>query len=912
MVIANYLLVEIERVIIPEATGMMQDILTLIHQGYSLVTPTSRLSRHLSNHFAQVQLSQGKQAWESPSILPWSAWLENLQRQLVPERENETYILNPHQQINLWTGIIRESEYSQQLLQVTSVARQVMQAWELVHQWQLPLFPGDIYINQDAYAFQYWADCYLKTCEERGWMDEARFPDLVARQLQGVQGCAALKCVFVGFDEIYPQQSSLLENLRSQGAEIVVHETRENASRVQSVTFTDELEEINAVANWARTVLTSGEDETIGIIIPGLAQSRGLVMDALDDVLMSENVLKHEDPENRPYSVALGQPLSRYPLIVTAFRILQLLHAQLSLEDISGLVLSPWIKGAEHERSSRYQLDANLRDFGQQQFTSSQALQLIEFFCEQSSGCETLLESFAVFKAESPELSGKHSARDWIVKIKRVLEIFGWPGERSLNSLEYQTVEAWRDMLLQFSSLDMVTSKLDAGAVVSQLSQLALSYSFQGESAETRLQVLSPGAAAGMHFDHLWMLGMHEDAWPVAMEANPFIPLALQKSHELPFASAELRLARGQRLTAALLNSGDNVVVSYACFDADREQRPSATLRQYFANDAEMDLHYQDSYRDVLFASSKLEYLADTRGTSLAQGEYARGGSALFKDQAACPFRAYAKHRLFAQGLGEADIGLNAAERGMLVHEVMQQFFEQVPGHSDLVEMTGSTQDALIDSSLQGVMQKYRRFWPHILTPAFVEVESSRLKRLALEWLELEKQRDPFKVVGLEQKQKISFAGVEINTRIDRIDQLDDGRLVLIDYKTGSASPSAWFGSRPDDPQLPLYVISQDREVAALVFGKLTSSELKFSGIAADDGLLPGVKVFHASRGVQHESWEQVISDWRVVLGELGNEFRGGEAAVNPKNEMSCRYCDLHSFCRISEQQYRLSDEESH
>jgi len=43
----------------------------------------------------------------------------------------------------------------------------------------------------------------------------------------------------------------------------------------------------------------------------------------------------------------------------------------------------------------------------------------------------------------------------------------------------------------------------------------------------------------------------------------------------------------------------------------------------------------------------------------------------MVKDQAACPFRAFAAHRLGAEGLQFPHTGLDALERGTLVHRVL-------------------------------------------------------------------------------------------------------------------------------------------------------------------------------------------------------------------------------------------------
>ena len=54
----------------------------------------------------------------------------------------------------------------------------------------------------------------------------------------------------------------------------------------------------------------------------------------------------------------------------------------------------------------------------------------------------------------------------------------------------------------------------------------------------------------------------------------------------------------------------------------------------------------------------------------------------------------------------------------------------------------------------------------------------------------------------MEDKRKLTVAGLELNGRIDRMDELESGGHALIDYKTGNPTPNDWQGERPEDPQL--------------------------------------------------------------------------------------------------------------
>src|SRR5690606_9900956 len=88
----------------------------------------------------------------------------------------------------------------------------------------------------------------------------------------------------------------------------------------------------------------------------------------------------------------------------------------------------------------------------------------------------------------------------------------------------------------------------------------------------------------------------------------------------------------------------------------------------------------------------------------------------------------------------------------------------------------------------------------------------------------------PFTVIAIEEKQPIDFAGIQVDLRIDRIDQLTNEQRILIDYKTGTPTVKSLLGNRPDEPQLPLYAVSQTQPVAALAFAQISPKTMTWLG----------------------------------------------------------------------------------
>jgi len=294
-------------------------------------------------------------------------------------------------------------------------------------------------------------------------------------------------------------------------------------------------------------------------------------------------------------------------------------------------------------------------------------------------------------------------------------------------------------------------------------------------------------------------------------------------------------------------------------------------------------------YRDVLFSSRVLESVADGEAPRLST-KTVKGGTRVLADQAACPFRAYARHRLGAEGLQSPQEGLDAMQRGQLLHTLMAEIWHQL----------GSS--AALSKDLKFVIEKAATRAVKEMAGRFAELEKQRLIRLAGEWLAIERARKPFAVVHIEEKRTLEIGGLSLNGRIDRMDRLEDGTHAIIDYKTGSrATPNDWMGERPDQPQLPLYAVTAKENVTAVAFAKLKTGDMKFAGFSLQENAIPGVK--------PAKSWPGLMQYWKTELESLASGFAQGEARVDPKKGLAtCRSCDLQPLCRVHERLSALAE----
>ena len=237
-------------------------------------------------------------------------------------------------------------------------------------------------------------------------------------------------------------------------------------------------------------------------------------------------------------------------------------------------------------------------------------------------------------------------------------------------------------------------------------------------------------------------------------------------------------------------------------------------------------------------------------------------------------------------------------ERGILVHRVLASAWGELKTKTRLDAIGEAELDALLARAADEAVARIKRDRPATLAGRFAEVEKARLARLARAWLEMEREArgDDFNVAAVEDKRTLVIGPLTLRGKLDRVDQLKDGRRIVIDYKSTAEPAGAWLGDRPDAPQLPLYLVASEPDAVAIAFAQVKAGDMKFAALAMEEALLP------VKKALPELGWDEQVADWRRVLARLAAQFAAGEAAVHPKNpQTSCRNCDVQPLCRIHE-----------
>jgi len=890
-----------------------------LSKGGLVLASTERAAQAVAAAFHAARRAEDLLAWLTPAIFAWDAWVRD---RWLEQNSTGLMLLNPLQEQRLWAQVIQRRPAVEGILDTNRLAASAMQAYRLLWSYAPEALRASARMGWpgDAAIFSQWLTDFEERCRRDAVISASRLTAELTLTLQSQvleseeHRPARAPLLLIGFDRLPESQMALL-NAWGRWQSDTVEELEDAPSRMpQRGSFfaaSDTAEEIRACTKWLRTKLATHPEARLMVVTPALRERRGELERALLNI-------EDENGTELEFEFSLGVPLAQVGIVRSALLLMRWLIQPLSESELDWLFSSgACTAGTEEEIAlAETMLALRLRGMERPEWT-------LKAFCTQEKIAPPPQWVTRMTAAEAllAHTSQRQSPLEWVGFTAELLDTTGWPGFRPASSVVFQAQERWARILEECGSLGFDDSGgMDWAEFVRTVSAAVSDAIFAIESTNAAIQITEPVASAGLVADGIWFLGAHEANWPGRGQPHPLLPIGLQREAGMPHASPQADWALAQETTRRLLASADEVIFSYARQAEDVETRPSRLAAQQVGDPEDLPAHLRPLTpdRNGLYACevfedwSRIPFPLETMA----------GGAATLTSQSLCPFQAFATARLGAVKWEPAEAGLNAKQRGQLLHDVLHRVWggKARGGIASLQELNAIDDlPGFVGRAVRSVMreeslEKHRnaelgasgraafldRFPERLL-----ELEAERLTRLVTEWLAYERLRQPFTVTGTEGRQEVTVAGLTLRLRMDRVDILADGSKLVIDYKSSDVGPSAWRGARPDDVQLPLYGAFAVREgLEGLVFGRVRPGEMKFCGRVRDaDGLL--MAGLHSSNGlVKDPLTEEQLDAWRELIEGLGADFLAGRADVNPKDPVkTCERCHLHAVCRINENQ---------
>ncbi len=848
--------------------------------------------------------------WLTPQALSVRQWLAGLADEALLAGQLLPQALTPDAELVLWQQVIEASLGEQAVLfDAAGLAKTAMEAQALCRRWGLSASRG----SDEARQFAEWQAMFERRCQAGGWIDAAGFEAQVIDRL--AEGAFALPAAieFHGFDRLTRLEEDLIVALRGCGCRVeFVTVDRPAGQKIQVWAGADRAAECHAAVAWATDWLARQPQARLGIVVPDLASVRDRLAYLLDDALHPATLRPDGGEMPRHYNISLGRALAERPVVKVALELLALGGGRRKIEQkqLSTLLLGAFWSLADGEADGRALLDARQRR-DLPALTSAQALgKLAERLAGRGElDCPHSVAALGAGCAVLGAASGRQLPSQWREVFRQALLAFAWPGERALSSHEFQARRAFEEVLASLAAYDELLGPVSQAIALARLRALCQQRLFQPETrGEPAIQVLGILESAGLQFDGLWLLGMNDDVWPPAPRPNPLLAVDAQRAAAAAHASAEVELDFARRVQTRLLAAAGELHFSYARADGNRLLRPSPLLAS-LPPAVDCTQRVKTLGECLLDARSEAaEWLDDGQAPPLAPGERVEGGSALLRAQAICPAWAFYQYRLGARALDAPQEGLPPSARGSLLHAVLEHFWGEVQTSVQLQALSRDALAAAIQRAVDAGVADFEHGRQISLPARFRALEAARLTRLVDRWLAVERERpQAFEVVAREREALVDIEGIAVRMIIDRIDRLDDGAQLVIDYKTGQAIDTAnWASARLSEPQLPIYAALLADDVAGVAFAKVRLDAPAFVGVCDIKDRLPGVpglgdgrqKIFPAE---QFADWPAVLAHWRARLHAVAKEVADGIAGVVVYDEPGLRYCEVLPLLRLAE-----------
>ncbi len=341
---------------------------------------------------------------------------------------------------------------------------------------------------------------------------------------------------------------------------------------------------------------------------------------------------------------------------------------------------------------------------------------------------------------------------------------------------------------------DLSVSDTTMQRLVSQLIQQT-SIPFHGEPAEG-LQVMGVLETRNLDFDHVLLLSCNEGNMPKGVNDSSFIPHSIRQAYEL--TTVENKVSIYAYYFHRLLQRTQDVTILWnnATEDGQRGEMSRFMLQLMVESGQHIKQHSLQSGKIIArYTPQPIEKTPHV--LSIMQSQWLTADSLLspsaINKYMRCPLQFYYR---YIAGIKEPDQPDDEQELdnrifGNIFHEAADTLYHQLPQY-----VTKEVLEQLLKSKAtieRAVDDAFHQELPNAVKGGLHLINREVIIRYLRQLIEIDKRLAPFTIIDLEcdverdlSLQTSAISHLKLGGRIDRLDQLSDGRIRVVDYKTGS------------------------------------------------------------------------------------------------------------------------------
>ncbi len=402
-----------------------------------------------------------------------------------------------------------------------------------------------------------------------------------------------------------------------------------------------------------------------------------------------------------------------------------------------------------------------------------------------------------------------------------------------------------------------------------------------------RLFIWGPLEARLQHADRVILGGLNEGAWPAEANIDPWLNRPMRKSLGLEPPERRIGLSahdfvQGASASEVMLTRA--LKVDGAPTVASRWLLRLQGLLKGMDKSAALDASHWQQWAAALDEPASVAAIEKPKPRPFLKARPTRFRVTEIETLIRDPYAVYARKILGLEVLKPLDDDVAAAERGTIIHEVLEKFARAFPAAlpDDALEQLLGIGTEVFRSTIDrpGVAAFW---WPRFQRIAHWIVDYERAHREAMQLAHAEVKGTTI-IEGLTRETTLS-------ARADRIDEMTDGTLAIIDYKTGQI-PSARQVKEGFAPQLPLEAAMAARGGFENL-SPATTSRLLFLRLTG--GETAGERRLISPDDLVEETWANLVA----LLTQYENEDT--PYLSRPRPMFQSRFGDYDHLARVRE-----------
>ena len=324
---------------------------------------------------------------------------------------------------------------------------------------------------------------------------------------------------------------------------------------------------------------------------------------------------------------------------------------------------------------------------------------------------------------------------------------------------------------------------------------------FHGEPAEG-IQVMGVLETRNLDFDHVLLLSCNEGNLPRGVNDSSFIPHGIRKAYEL--TTVENKVSIYAYYFHRLLQRAKDVTILYnsATEEGQRGEMSRFMLQLLVESPHAIARHTLQSGQTA--TRWQPQPIAKTASVQAVMQQTTRLSPSGINRYQRCPLQFY---YCYVADLREADQPEDEQELdnrifGNIFHDAAEIIYRQLPRQITR-ELLGHLLKTRVEIE-RAVDEAFRRHLPYAVRSGLHLINREVIVHYLRQLLEIDQRLAPFTILGLEVdvfrnlpllcQAECGVANpahpspLRIGGRIDRLDRLSDGRIRVIDYKTGSGN----------------------------------------------------------------------------------------------------------------------------